>query len=54
VNLDSDKQFMELFNNMKNSSKFELVYKDKSIRQDGDFICLTDLWNASGETKWQT
>ncbi len=29
------------------STKFELVYKDKSIRQDGDFICLTDLWNAS-------
>ena len=31
------------------STKFELVYKDKSIRQDGDFICLTDLWNASGK-----
>ncbi|MBE9562651.1 MAG: KilA-N domain-containing protein, partial [Proteobacteria bacterium] len=37
---------------MKDSSKstnFELVYKDKSIRQDGDFICLTDLWAASGK-----
>ena len=37
---------------MKNSAKsnhFELVYKDKTIRQDGDFICLTDLWNVSGK-----
>ncbi len=35
---------------MKNSSNhFELVYKDKTIRQEGYFICLTDLWNASGK-----
>ena len=37
---------------MKDSSKstsFELVYKDKSIRHDGDFICLTDLWQAAGK-----
>jgi len=37
---------------MKNSSKsthFELVYKDKCIRHDGDLICLTDLWKVSGQ-----
>jgi len=37
---------------MKDSSKstnFELVYKDKSIRHDGDLICLTDLWKVSGK-----
>ncbi len=35
---------------MKDSSKpvnFELVYKDKNIRHDGDFICLSDLWTVS-------
>ncbi|MDM8566676.1 KilA-N domain-containing protein [Candidatus Halobeggiatoa sp. HSG11] len=36
---------------MKKSTKFELVYKEKSIRQDGDFICLTDLWIASEKPK---
>jgi hypothetical protein len=37
---------------MKNSSKsthFELVYKDKCIRHEGDLICLTDLWKVSGQ-----